>query len=93
MIKVKLREMEHDPANVQVIVGSNGWHILMWRDEDFLSITELLSIEIPNYQKEDQGSSNKHIEEYFEGHDQEDLYSPSHIVDHYNRLKVQYRSI
>ena len=47
IIEGKLREMECDPANVQVVVGSAGMS-LCGEDGEFLSITELPLIETPN---------------------------------------------
>ena len=40
MIEGKLREMERDPANVQVVISSANMS-LRGEDDEFLSITEL----------------------------------------------------
>ena len=47
MIEGKLREMEHDPANVQVVISSANMS-LRGENSKFLSITEFPSTETPN---------------------------------------------
>ena len=62
MIEGKLREMDRDPANVQVVVASTGLS-LCGEDGEFLSITEPPSPEITNDPGgEEQGSSDERSE-------------------------------
>lgn len=62
MIEGKLREMERDLANIQVVVIGTGLS-LCGEDREFLSITEPPSMEIPNGQEGDRGSSDGRSEE------------------------------
>ena len=58
MVEGKLREMEHDPANVQVVVGSAGLS-LCGEDGEFLSITDPPSTEAPDEERDQEVSSDE----------------------------------
>ena len=53
MIEGKLRELDHDPANVQVLVGETG--MSLWDEgEEFMSIPADYESEIPDDQPTEQ---------------------------------------
>ena len=59
MIKGKLREMERDPANVQVVVGTTG--LSLWgEDGEFLAVAEQPSEDTRYDSEGEQNSSNEH---------------------------------